>query len=99
MRGLGPTEALLVLETGVVVSEDGGRQTILSSLRIDRYKGSKVSSLQELMHMKNSWFNWEFRYSWFNENGSFSVPSFNERYIPIPQYTGSRGNRLQEKKG
>ena len=34
--------------------------------------------------------------SWFQENGSFSS-SFNEHYLSIPQYTGSLGNRFQEK--
>ena len=30
-----------------------------------------------------------FRYSWCHENGSFSVQTFNQHYLPIPQYTGS----------
>ena len=38
-------------------------------------------------------------YSWFHENGSYSVDSFNEYYLSILQYTGSRGNRFQETRG
>ena len=34
-------------------------------------------------------------YSWFHENGSFSVHSINEHYLSIPEYTGRWGNRFQ----
>ena len=29
------------------------------------------------------------RYSWFHENGSFSVHNYNEHYLSIPEYTGT----------
>ena len=35
-------------------------------------------------------------YSWFHENGFFSVHSFNEYDLSIPDYIGSWGNRFQE---
>ena len=34
----------------------------------------------------------KFVYTWFTENGFFSVHSFNEHYLSILQYTG-RGDR------
>ena len=37
-----------------------------------------------------------YAYSWHNENGSFSVHSFNQHYLSIAQFTGSWGNRFQE---
>ena len=37
-----------------------------------------------------------YAYSWYHENGSFSVHSFNQHYLSIAQFTGSWGNRFQE---
>ena len=37
--------------------------------------------------------------SWFHENGSFSLHSFNEHYLSIPHNTGSWENRFLETQG